>query len=441
MRKSQNNQSRSNPAPQRGSKEAYSQKEPYGLEPPAQRAQRGTAPSRPGESQRFASSTDEARRPRTYQPYDLDAFERERTQAHRPFSDYNMDAFGSDLQPPSLPKRQQRRAAPAQEQQRPAAQRQAAAQKGVPNRTNAPQRQQAGGQRQAAPAARPAPGRGTGNRGSKGQQTQPYQNRLEQRALQNERRKKRMKRRRILTLSSLFLIVVIVSVVLCCTVFFKIDTIQIKGTDLYTEDQVLYMVDFKKGDNLLTLNRKGQEQTLPSKLPYVKSAKIKISLPGTVIIEVQNADPKYYYTAADGTFVYLDATLKVLESGAAVPPAMEGIISLDGTPFKSFPVGGVAVLEDEAMLQALTGIIKSLETVGLSKITAIQSVNQSTNFVVYDNRLTIKIGEAVNLDKKLTMAKTSIDSTQADNILNLPETKGILDVTVGKYAYFTASSS
>lgn len=425
------------------------------LEPPAPRyktapAQQRRTPPAPGDRQQDYGRKNGAGRPVRYQSYDLDAFEREKS-AYRPSEETDFSAFSARRSTPARP--------PVPEQDWEQAYRQTARNSGTFVDGRAPVGDSRGhvqepasrsrsnpdrysrempppavrqGVRRAEPQRRPTASRKTGE--------PQYKNREEQRRIQNQRRAKRLRRRKITVAVTLLTVVLVAAAVLCCTVFFKVDQIAVNGASLYTEEQILYMLDFKKGDNLLLIQRKQQAESLSNKLPYVKNALVKITLPGKVTVTVEEAEPKYYYQSENGDYAYLDDTMKVLETGASVPPEMEGTINLAETAFKELNVGQKAVFANEEIQKAMEEMLKAIAEVKLPNVTAIKAVNHATNFIIYEDRITIKLGEATTLTRKLTLAKGSIENTGADNILSLPETRGTLDMTVEKHAYFTAET-
>lgn len=389
--------------------------------------QYGTAPREPQQSRPVRGP---------YREYDLGAFDRERTASKSASSDYDLGMFSSERTRPAQTERRETQ---------PVRQGQQAQRRPAP--TGAYQRQGSSGPAKGRQTPPPSMQRERAvNRVQSGRGDPParggnvYRNREEQRRAQNQRRAKRLRRRRIASVVLLLLTVVIAAVVLCCTVFFKVDQIKIEGSTSYTNEQVLNMLNLKKGDNMLLINRKEQAEALPGKLPYVRGATIKLSLPSTVVVTIESAEPKYYFPSEDGTFVYLDQTLKVLETGAAAPPEREHIISLEGTVFQTLTTGKKAMFADEKLQKALEDIIAMINQVKLDKVTAIMTINETTNYVIYDGRITLKLGEAANLEQKLTLGKTSIEDTSADNVMNQPDIKGTLDLTIVKYAYFTEST-
>lgn len=363
--------------------------------------------------------------PRAPQKFDLEAFEQEKRNRSA-YTGYDLNAFSVERgRPPQK--------GGAQPSGRPHSGR---------TQNNVPPPRGGGYGKEPYPSRPAPPPRNAQQRPANGQprprpergQQAPYRNREEQRRQQNQRRAKRLKRRRAIMGAFLGVTLIVVAVVLCFTVFFKVNEIKIEGTQLYTSEQVLAMLNFKQGDNMLLIPRSEQAEALPNKMPYVKRANIKLSLPSTVVVTIEDAVAQYYYPSEDGTFTYLDDTLKVLSTGEAELPQVENPVSMEGTAFKTLTVGQKAVFEDEKIQAAMEEMLKAVAEVKMEKVTGLMAINQTTNFIIYDGRITIKLGEATNVSEKLSRAYASIQK------MGQTDVKGTMDVTVGKYAYFTESN-
>lgn len=258
-----------------------------------------------------------------------------------------------------------------------------------------------------------------------------YQNKEEMRRAQYIRRKRRQKRNKVVGMILLALIVTLTTVVLSLTVFFKISDISIVDNKLYSQDQILRMIDFKVNDNMFMIGKSKQETNIANKLPYIKSAKITYKLPSTVVITVTETTAKYCYKV-DESYYLLDEDLIVLEGNVTQLP--EGVAEIQEVTFKPFEISKKAVVANEKTAKQMNALVEALKKTELDKITAVKPVNESTNFVVYDGRINIKLGSLTKLDYKLTLAKAGIDKENEKS----PGAKGTLDVTVDKQARFTA---
>lgn len=77
--------------------------------------------------------------------------------------------------------------------------------------------------------------------------------------------------------------------------------------------------------------------------------------------------------------------------------------------------------------------MQTIADLKLKKITAVYSESLVSNYVVYDNRITIKIGETNGIQDKIFTALTAIEKLNDSN----PGAEGTLTATNSKQIYFT----
>ena len=82
------------------------------------------------------------------------------------------------------------------------------------------------------------------------------------------------------------ILAVVLALVLGMSVFFKVEVISVVGANVYSEWTIREQSGINEGDNLLTFGRTKASGQIIANLPYVKSARIGIKLPDTVIIEI-----------------------------------------------------------------------------------------------------------------------------------------------------------
>ncbi len=116
-----------------------------------------------------------------------------------------------------------------------------------------------------------------------------------------------------LALHLITVIAVVLAVVLGLSVFFKVEVIEVSGTDKYTVQEVQDASGIKTGDHLLTFGRTKAAGKIISALPYIKSARIGIKLPNTVKIEIEEVDVTYALKSSDGNWWLMSAAGKIVE--------------------------------------------------------------------------------------------------------------------------------
>lgn len=109
------------------------------------------------------------------------------------------------------------------------------------------------------------------------------------------------------------ILAVVLALVLGMSVFFRVETISVVGADVYGEGRVREESGIKLGANLLTFGRTKACGQIIANLPYVKSARIGIKLPDTVIIEIEEAAVVYSIQDQDGVWWLINSDGKVVE--------------------------------------------------------------------------------------------------------------------------------
>lgn len=247
---------------------------------------------------------------------------------------------------------------------------------------------------------------------------------------ENRRRKKAKLRRKVISYIALVVSIIAVIIVLSLTVLFKIETISINGNTKYKNKEITAVLPIEKGSNLFLCDSKKAAEKLEENLPYIYSAEIKRKLPSTIVVNITETPTVYSIKNSDKTFTLLDGNFKVLETSAK---KNNNCVSINKAKIKSAVVGQTAELSEEKIKDNLTELTSAISRLQLDKVTAIYSSDINNNFMVYDSRITIKLGTLENLDNKIYSALTAIDKLNESN----PQAEGIMTVTNDKQVYFT----
>ncbi|MGM9605653.1 MAG: cell division protein FtsQ/DivIB, partial [Faecousia sp.] len=109
------------------------------------------------------------------------------------------------------------------------------------------------------------------------------------------------------------ILAVVLALVLGMSVFFKVEKISVIGANVYSDWTVREKSGINIGDNLLTFGRTKASGQIIANLPYVKSARIGIKLPDTVIIEIEEEAVVYSIQDQDGVWWLMNSDGKVVE--------------------------------------------------------------------------------------------------------------------------------
>ena len=74
----------------------------------------------------------------------------------------------------------------------------------------------------------------------------------------------------------LSVLVICAAVVMALTLFFRVDTIEVTGTERYTEKDVIEASGIQLGDNLFLLNKYEAARSIAEQLPYIDIEDIRI---------------------------------------------------------------------------------------------------------------------------------------------------------------------
>lgn len=228
------------------------------------------------------------------------------------------------------------------------------------------------------------------------------------------------------------IILLLVAVILSLTVFFNITDIKITGSGTYSSEDIELYSGIDYGDNMFLIRSDDVAESLEQNLPYIYSVQIKRSLPSTVTIKITEATVAYTIEGEDETYIYLDDNLKVLEVGTE--ENYDGAIEIKNADLTVYEPGFTVEFNDENTITYLTKLIEVIEDVDMYEATAIYSEGKSANYITYDDRIVIELGDTDDLEDKLYRALAVCDEMNETN----SSATGTLDVSSGKQSYFTA---
>ena len=84
----------------------------------------------------------------------------------------------------------------------------------------------------------------------------------------------------------LCVLAVIVALTGGATVFFRVETVMVTGSQRYTQEEIIAASGIQVGDNLYGLNKVRIDQNIRTSLPYIGDLTINRALPSTIVITV-----------------------------------------------------------------------------------------------------------------------------------------------------------
>ena len=233
----------------------------------------------------------------------------------------------------------------------------------------------------------------------------------------------------------LVVVAVVVAITLGLSVFFKVEKVVVYGNKAYSAWTVQEAGGIETGSNLLSLNNTRACGKIMAALPYVDNVRIGIKLPDTVNIYVDEIDIAYAITTkGESSWWLMTSEGKVLEqidSGIA-----SGYTKIDGVYLDSPAAGqparaletvqettaateaGAAETEEPApvivtgaaRLNAALKILQELERNGIVGEAASIDVRSLSNIELwYGQRFQVKLGDANNMDIKISWLKKAVN--------------------------------
>lgn len=248
-----------------------------------------------------------------------------------------------------------------------------------------------------------------------------------------KRRKNRIKR--ILTGLFFFIFLAAVAVTLCFTVFFKVSVITVEGETQYSAEEIIKSSAIKQGESLFGFSAQEVSSSITQTLPYIGKATVKRSIPDTVTIVVESAEPSCAMKTDTG-YILLDKDQKVLEKTDTVDSSIP-VIALSGV--EKADVGFLIKLKDTQVMSSFSLVVSSAEKAGLNVTSYDLSDSSNIKIICENGEVTLKLGKvsADTIDRKLLLASEAIKKEKE----NGNSVKGTFDLTYDGKAYFSPENA
>lgn len=248
-----------------------------------------------------------------------------------------------------------------------------------------------------------------------------------------KRRKNRIKR--ILTGLFFFIFLAAVAVTLCFTVFFKVSVITVEGETQYSAEEIIKSSAIKQGESLFGFSAQEVSSSITQTLPYIGKATVKRSIPDTVTIVVESAEPSCAMKTDTG-YILLDKDQKVLEKTDKIDSSIP-VIALSGV--EKADVGFPIKLKDTQVMSSFSLVVSSAEKAGLNVTSYDLSDSSNIKIICENGEVTLKLGKvsADTIDRKLLLASEAIKKEKE----NGNSVKGTFDLTYDGKAYFSPENA
>lgn len=249
--------------------------------------------------------------------------------------------------------------------------------------------------------------------------------------------RKVLRRRRIirrLTALAMLLCVIAAGIYLTVTMLFKISAIQVRTADGvvseaggYSSEQIVQALGVNLEENIFSFDPASKAAALEQVFPMLENIRVERDYPGTVVIQVTEAQPAYTMQTSGG-WLTLSASLKILSSDAAQPAGLptlyggEPVSQNPGTQLSfeqpapassaasdsaaSDSVSGTAEEAGDKRLDSLNTLLAALDALGMrGDVTRIEFADPEEMSFLYQDRISVLLGTLNELDYKLKLAQ------------------------------------
>ena len=222
------------------------------------------------------------------------------------------------------------------------------------------------------------------------------------------------RRRLLLRIWTIVAIVLAFSIGL--SIFFRVGEITVTGCNKYTAWTVAEASGIEIGDSLLFFGEATVSSRIMDALPYVKSVRFGIKLPGSVNIIIEEAPVAYALQAENGGWWMITADGKVAEQTDA--QSAQKTTTITGVVLRDPEVGEMARAYEQPEQTAVTGADRLEAALRLVQLLeANEILGQMSNVDVsnlqqlqlwYKNQFQIRLGDLKELDTKIATVKAAV---------------------------------
>lgn len=244
-------------------------------------------------------------------------------------------------------------------------------------------------------------------------------------------------RRRIirrLTALAMLLCVIAAGIYLTVTMLFKISAIQVRTADGvvseaggYSSEQIVQALGVNLEENIFSFDPASKAAALEQVFPMLENIRVERDYPGTVVIQVTEAQPAYTMQTSGG-WLTLSASLKILSSDGAQPAGLptlyggEPVSRNPGTQLSfeqpapassaasdsaaSDSASGTTEEAGDKRLDSLNTLLAALDALGMrGDVTRIEFADPEEMSFLYQDRISVLLGTLNELDYKLKLAQ------------------------------------
>ncbi len=250
--------------------------------------------------------------------------------------------------------------------------------------------------------------------------------RNEARQKNSARHKRKLKKNRSLQMIISLIFIAVIGVTLSLTVFFNIENINVVAPQTFDESEIVSSAAVEVNQNLFRTNLAQIEENIIADFVLIDEVIAKRDLPNTLTITVNEAVPSQAYTFS-GDYYIISENKRIIDkvTDLAVYPNIQINSGLD---FAEYEIGDFINNDDD--FDTINIVTNTLLEVGLGDINSIEIYNETQIKLIYDNRITIELGNVLDIEYKLALVKEVIDEK-----IGVTE-QGVIDASSDGTVYF-----
>lgn len=237
----------------------------------------------------------------------------------------------------------------------------------------------------------------------------------------NTRKKVRKKRKVTKTFSMKFILILLVACLggagIIFSPIFSVHTLDITEMEQYSEEEICEIIGLKMGANVFLYDKKKATEQL-NQNHYIESAKIEVSLPSTISIEINERKVRGYVPYA-GSYLYIDEYGRVLDiqnETKRVLPVVHGL------KFDQFQLGELLDVKNKESFDVVVLVSQLIVKYELLSNIMEIDVDDPENITASINQVEIQFGSVENCEQKMAYL--------AQILSTIPEKdRGILDLS------------
>lgn len=233
-------------------------------------------------------------------------------------------------------------------------------------------------------------------------------------------------------------VAVVLALVFGMSLFFTVKNVEVSGMEKYTPWQIREASGIKDGENLLGVSEARISSQIEDQLPYISKVRVKIELPDTVHILVEELDVVYGISSDDGGWWLMRADGRIVEQTNAAEA--DRYTKIEGVTITQPEIGQRATAQEtlpetteeqtvpvtvtgKDRLEAVISILEFLESNGMIGTVASLDVSNMNDLQLwYGERFQVLLGDTTDLAFKISSMKSAINQMGAYQT-------GVLDIS------------